>query len=355
LFNCAADAIFVIDSDGIILETNRFAYEHFGYAREELIGSKITEYFSEQSQYTCECNFPKLKRTGYNRADVEFVSKDGRILDMECMATAVPGRDGTFTSFLVIQRDVTDKRQAEEELQLRQVELTHVMRLSTMGEMASGMAHELNQPLAALVSYCGTASSILDSGNADLHKLRDILDRSKAEAYRAADIIRYLRQFVRKETSEKQAVTPHELFEEVLVLLKTELRRQCVSIAQDIGCGECRALVNKTEIEQVLINLIRNSVDAINEAGIADGRVLLQAHLAPNETIAITVSDNGPGIDPAILGKLFQPFQSTKDSGMGLGLSISRSIIRAQGGEMWVDTERPAGVLFGLNLPLHVH
>jgi PAS domain S-box-containing protein len=352
LFNSAADAIFVIDSEGTILQTNRYAYEHFGYDKDELTGRNIKALFSTKSQQTCDFNFPILREAGFSRSDIEFIGKDGRIRNMECNATAVPSEGGAFTTFLIIQRDVTEKRRAEEELRQHQQELVHVMRLSTMGEMASGMAHELNQPLSALVSYCGTAASMLDSQGTEPPGLREILDRAKEEAHHAAEIIRNLRQFVRKGESDSEPLGLRELIEDVEILLKAELEKHSVTIDENLACGGGRVLANRIQIEQVLINLIRNSIEAIKGANIADGRVLVETRPAPNDTIAVTISDNGPGIDPEMLGNLFQPFQSSKPSGMGLGLSISRSILQGHGGTIWVEGKRRSGALFGFSLPL---
>jgi PAS domain S-box-containing protein len=352
LFNSAADAIFVIDSEGTILQTNRYAYEHFGYDKDELTGRNIKAFFSTKSQQTCDFNFPILREAGFSRSDIEFIGKDGRIRNMECNATAVPSEGGAFTTFLIIQRDVTEKRRAEEELRQHQQELVHVMRLSTMGEMASGMAHELNQPLSALVSYCGTAASMLDSQGTEPPGLREILDRAKEEAHHAAEIIRNLRQFVSKGESDSEPLALRELIEDVEILLKAELEKHSVTIDENLACGGGRVLANRIQIEQVLINLIRNSIEAIKGANIADGRVLVETRPAPNDTIAVTISDNGPGIDPEMLGNLFQPFQSSKPSGMGLGLSISRSILQGHGGTIWVEGKRRSGALFGFSLPL---
>ncbi|MGD8673230.1 MAG: PAS domain S-box protein [Thiogranum sp.] len=352
LFNAAADSIFVIDSEGTIQRSNRYAYEHCGYEKDELIGRNIKAFFSPKSQQTCDCNFPQLRETGSGAADIEFVCKDGRILNMECKATAVPSESGAFTSFLIIQRDVTEKRRAEEDMRQHQHELAHVMRLSTMGEMASGMAHELNQPLTALVSYCGTAASMLESQGRKPTQIGEILDRAKAEAHRAAKIIQNLRRFVRKGENGIEPLALHQLVEDVEMLLGPELKENSVTIDVNLACGRRRVLANRTKIEQVLINLIRNSIDAIKEAGVADGRVLVEARPAANETIEVSVSDNGPGIDPEMVDKLFQPFQSSKPSGMGLGLSISRSIIEEHGGTIWIEGKRPNGARFGFSLPV---
>lgn len=352
LFNSAADFIFVIDTEGTITQTNRYACEKSGYAEDELVGKNIKQVFTRKSQDICDCNFPGLRQRGHNRANIEFVCKDGRILQMECVASGVPDESGRFTSFVIIQRDVTDKTRAEEELQRHRHELAHVMRLSTIGEMASGMAHELNQPLTALVSYCGTAASMVTSLPSESDRLGEILHRAKKEAHRAGAIIRNLRAFVSKSDNIKELVLADQIIEEIEQLMDLELKNAKVEIEKHLCCEGCRVLANKVEIEQVLINLIRNSLEAIKGETSIAGKIVLQTRQLPDDSLEVTVTDNGPGIHADMIDKIFRPFQTNKPSGMGMGLSISRSIIDAHGGKLWADLQRRNGAAFGFTLPL---
>jgi len=479
LFNSAADLIFVIDPEGRILQTNRYACDHSGYEEHEIIGSNIKKFFTKESQDTCDCSFPNLRERGYNRADIEFICKDGHIIQMECVATGVPDEDGIFTSFLIIQRDVTERARAtfaladserrfraifnstfqlsglldpdgivleanqtvmdflgrtesdlvgkpfwevmwlnalpeeqqrakkaiqiatqgklvryqvdmvgkdnvtrtidfslkpvqndqgktvliipegrditdlklaEEKLRHHQQEMAHVMRLSTMGEMASGMAHELNQPLAALVSYCGTAKTLAKSSGAP-PELYDILERASEQAHRAGDVIRHLRELVSKGDNNKISVVLDDLIHNVIDFIGWELRDSDIQVEFLTGSHACEIVIDKIQIEQVLINLIRNSIEAIREAGISDGQVDIATRMATDGAIEVTVADNGPGIDPAIAGSLFKPYQTSKETGMGMGLSISRSIVEDHNGKLWADTQRQQGALFCMSIP----
>jgi PAS domain S-box-containing protein len=479
LFNSAADLIFVIDPEGIILETNRYACDHSGYDKHEIIGSNIKKFFTRESQDTCDCNFPGLRESGYNRADIEFVCKDGHIVQMECVGTGVPDENGSFTSFLIIQRDVTERtlaataladserrfraifnstfqfsglldpdgmvleanqtvmdflgrtksdlvgrsfwevvwlnaspeeqqrvkaaiqkaaqgelvryqvdmvgkdnivrtvdfslkpvqneqgetvliipegrditelKQAEEELRRHQQELAHVMRLNTMGEMASGMAHELNQPLAALVSYCGTAKTMAESSGAP-RELYDVLVRASEQAHRAGDVIRHLREFVSKGSNNKTRVVLDDLIHSVIDFISWELRDSDIQVTFLTGSHACEVVIDKVQIEQVLINLVRNSIEAIRQAGISDGQVDISTRLAADGSIEVSVADNGSGIDPTMADSLFQPYHTTKETGMGMGLSISRSIVEAHNGKLWADLQRQQGALFCMSIP----
>jgi len=481
LFDSAPEFIFVIDEEGDILRANRYAYEQSGFETAEVLGRQLKDFFSGTSQVIYDHNFPGLLENGKDRADIEFVCKDGRIIQMECSATAIADEAGNFSTFLILQRDVTERKRAaaalaiseqrfrtifnssfqliglldpegqlleanqtaldlggleqtdvigrpfwdtywwryskevqerlktavrkasrgevvryeehvlgrdqeirtidftlkpvanqqgetvliipegaditdikraEEETQRHQQEIAHVIRLSTAGEMASGMAHELNQPLTALVSYCGTAAKLVNSLPSPPRKLRDILEHATEQAHRAGMIIRYLREFISKEYDSQQSLEVDELFKDLDSLLSAELKNAAVELEYRHDAHGCHAIANKVQIEQVLVNLVRNSVEAMRISNTPRGKVILTTRVLKNGNIEVTVSDNGPGIEADMRGKLFNPFQTSKASGMGMGLSISRSIIEAHGGRIWADEQRREGASFSFTLPV---
>ena len=352
LFDSAADFIFVIDADGKILEVGLYACEHSGYEKQEILGQNIKNFFTAESQDTCDCNFPGLREQGFNRADIEFVCKDGRVLQMECMASGIPDESGSFSTFVIIQRDVTDKKQANEELQRQQREMAHVMRFSTVGEMASGIAHELNQPLAALTSYCGTAATLANSLPSPPPQLGEVLERAAEQAHRASQIISHLREFLSKGDNQREPLDLDQVVAGMLYFIKPELRNGDVKLEHHPGAQGRKVKANRVQIEQVLVNLVRNSLEAIQGSGKAEGKIVIQSRLLSDEVIETTVTDNGPGIDAGMVDKIFHPFQTSKSSGMGMGLSISRSIIQAHDGQLWVDKDCRDGALIGFNLPV---
>ena len=481
LFDSAAEFIFVINPEGVITEANQYVYKHSGYEAGEVIGSNIKDFFTEESQNICDCNFPGLRERGYNRANIEFVCKDGRVIDMECSATAVPDEQGEFTTFLIIQRDVTERtrtaialadserrfraifnstfqfsglldpdgivleanqtvmdflgstksdlvgkpfwevtwrnidpegqerikmaiqearqgklvryqvemhgrnntvrtvdfslkpvqnehgetvlilpegrditdlRLAEEKLRNHQQEMAHVMRLSTMGEMASGMAHELNQPLTALLSYCGSATTLASSLPGLPPQIGELLERATQQAHRAGDIIRHLREFVGKEADHMLPVDLDQVIEDLKILLSPELKSTNVKLEHHLGSQGRKVLANRVQIEQVLVNLVRNSVEAIQGMRTNGGVVIVKTRILAGEFIEVTVADTGPGIEAGMIEKMFNPFQTSKASGMGMGLSISRTIIEAHDGNIWVDKDYQNGALLGLRLPV---
>jgi PAS domain S-box-containing protein len=251
---------------------------------------------------------------------------------------------------LGISEDITESKQAEEEIQRQQHDMAHVMRLSTMGEMASGMAHELNQPLTALTSYCGTAATLANSLPSPPPQLGEVLDRATEQAHRASQIIRHLRDFLSKGDDHKEPVDLDQVIKEMIDFIKPEMKNGHVKLEHHPGVRGYKVMANKVQIEQVLVNLVRNSLEALKDSERTEGSIVIQTRLLPDKVIETTVTDNGPGIDADMAGRIFNPFQTSKPSGMGMGLSISRSIIEALDGKLWADEHYRDGALFGFNL-----
>ena len=214
------------------------------------------------------------------------------------------------------------------------------------------MAHELNQPLAALVSYCDTAISLLKTKPAAPQQIVEILERASEQAHRAGDIIRHLREFVGKSGNHREPLNIDSIIPGVIGFLKYEMQKSNVKIEFRPGCQACEVRVDKIQIEQVLINMVLNSLEAIRDSNRSDGQVVIQSGLSANDMVEVTVADNGPGINAEIADTLFVPFQTNKDSGMGIGLSLSHAIIEAHEGKLWVDKHRQGGALFGFQLPV---
>ena len=268
-----------------------------------------------------------------------------------CRDQAIRWTDGRFVR-LEIASDITERKQAEEDAQRYLRDMAHVMRLSTMGEMASGLAHELNQPLAALTSYCGTATKLVKSLPSPPPQLGEILERAEEQAHRASQIIRHLRAFLRKADGQKEPLDLDRVIVGMIDFISPELKHGHAKIAHLPGARGSKVMADKVQIEQVLVNLVLNSLEAINGSGGKAGNIIVQTRLLPNEMIETTVADDGPGIDAGIADRMFDPFQTSKSSGMGMGLSISRSIIEEYEGKLWADVRRENGALFGFNLPV---
>jgi C4-dicarboxylate-specific signal transduction histidine kinase len=285
------------------------------------------------------------------RFEARHIDKEGHTAIIDFSLQPVLNEQNETVLIIPEGRDITELKQAEEEARRMQQESAHVMRLSTMGEMASGMAHELNQPLTALISYCSTALKLARKMPSLPEGYLDLLERASGQAHRAGDVISHLREFVSKGNTSKSRVVLDDLIQGVIDFTAWELRKDDIQITFLPGSPASEVLIDKVQIEQVLINLTRNSIEAIRQAGISDGQVDIETRLNTDGSIEVTVADNGPGIDPAIADTLFDPYQTTKETGMGMGLSISRSILEAHNGKLWFDRQRPQGALFRITIP----
>lgn len=285
----------------------------------------------------------RLKDYPQDTGAVEVELADGRWILSTDRSTRAGGVVG-------IRTDITDRKQAEEQLRQHETELAHVLRRSSMGEMASALAHELSQPLAAVVNYANGSLRRLDRGEMDMVALRDALERISRSADRAKAIVKHVGDFVRPDQLTLKNADLRDLITEVCDLLRGALRRNNVRLTLNLPNGPAYAMVNRLQVEQVLFNLLRNGVDATKDAERAQRRlqICLQT-VTPDHVIAVT--DNGCGVDQSLENQVFEPYVTTKSNGLGMGLSISRTIAEAHGGRLWFEPVEPAGTRFSFRLP----
>jgi PAS domain S-box-containing protein len=251
----------------------------------------------------------------------------------------------------VYARDITAVRRAEQELRRHQAELVHVCRLSTMGEVATGMAHELNQPLAAISNYASGCGRRLRGGNAEPEELAQAMDRIGTQARRAGEIIKRLRALVGKQAPVRARVDLNDLLAEVSAFAEFEIAKAGLRVELDLAEAAILVLVDRVQIEQVLLNLMRNALDALEEVPTERRRLALRARTENGWALAL-VEDSGPGITPEVMARLFDPFFTTKINGMGMGLPISQTILDNHGGKLSVSSAVGAGTCFQVRLPL---
>jgi two-component system sensor kinase FixL len=251
-----------------------------------------------------------------------------------------------FTGFI---RDLTERQSAEARLQELQSELVHISRLTAMGEMASTLAHELNQPLAAINNYLKGSQRIL-AGRQDEDSVlvRQAVEKSSEQALRAGQIIRRLRDFVARGESERRIESVAKIAEEASALALVGARDHGVRTTFHFNRGKDLVLADKVQVQQVLLNLIRNAIEAMQDSPTRN--LMISAHGHEDELIRIGVADTGSGIRPEIADKLFQPFFTTKRDGMGVGLSICRTIVESHGGRIWVEPNPGGGTIFFFTL-----
>jgi two-component system sensor kinase FixL len=257
------------------------------------------------------------------------------------------GESRYFTGFM---RDLTDREETENRLRDLQSELVHVSRLTAMGEMASALAHELNQPLSAIANYLRGSRRLLERGDpADRPRLSEALGKAADQALRAGDVIHRLREFVGRGESEKRIENLRKLIEESADLALLGARELGVRVTMRLDPDCELALVDRVQIQQVLLNLLRNGLDAMRATPKRDLAVALQP--AADGLVMVSVSDTGSGISAETMAKLFQPFMTTKKDGMGVGLSICRTIVEAHGGAIWAEANPDGGATFRFTLP----
>jgi two-component system sensor kinase FixL len=274
---------------------------------------------------------------------------DGSTFPMELAVGEMHVREQRFfTGFI---RDLTERQQTEARLQELQSELVHMSRLTAMGEMASALAHELNQPLAAIANYMKGSRRLLENRqDQSLSVLRDAMEKAADQALRAGEIIRRLRDFVSRGESERRVEDVKKLIEEASALALVGAKDKGVRVRFAFAPRLNYVLADKVQVQQVLLNLIRNAIDAMETAPTRE--LVVATSPAPDNMVEISVADTGGGIAPEIADQLFQPFVTTKSHGMGVGLSISRTIIESHGGSIAPRPNPGGGTIFTFTLPV---
>jgi two-component system sensor kinase FixL len=341
------DAMIVIDEAGLIRDFSDAAERLFGWSADEVTGRNVSMLMPSPYREAHDSYLQRYYRTGERRIIgvgrvVVGERRDGSTFPME-LAVGEMRIDEVrfFTGFL---RDLTERQQTETRLQELQTELVHVSRLTALGEMASSLAHELNQPLSAIANYLKGTKILLDAGNANGERVADAVDRAAREALRAGEIIRRLRDFVARGETERRPEGLSKLIEEASALALVGAKEHGVRVRFDLDPAADQVLVDRVQIQQVVLNLIRNAIDAM--ADLPNRELAVSVRPAADNMTMVSVADTGPGISQDIADRLFQPFITTKPTGMGVGLSISRTIIEAHGGRIWVEPGESGGAVF---------
>ncbi len=346
------DAMVVIDRFGRIQSFSAAAERLFGYPAAEIRGHNVSElmpspYRERHDTYLQRYWATREKRIIGTGRVVMGLRRNGTTFPMELAVGEVEGYgEPLFTGFI---RDLTERQQTQARLQELQENLLHVSRLRSMGQMAAALSHELNQPLTAITNYLSAAQRLIDAPQPDLARIRQALHLATQQTLRSGEIIRRLRTFVARGTVARQPENIARLIEEASALALVGAKDRAIDIRLNTAANLPWVLVDRVQVQQVLLNLIRNAVDAM--VGVANPRLNVDA-VDRGGMVEIGVTDTGHGIQPDIRAQLFQPFVTSRAEGMGIGLSICRTIVEAHAGRIWAEDNPAGGTVFRFTLPV---
>jgi two-component system sensor kinase FixL len=354
LLDAAVDAIIVIDHTGRIETFNAAAEDIFAYSASEILGRNVSVLMPQPFQREHDSYIHNYINTGDAKIiglgrEIEGKRQDGEIFPIGLSVGRIK-MDGP-PKFVGIIRDITDRKQSEEEIHHIRERLSQFGRLSTLGEMAAGLAHELNQPLTAIATYTQACQRLIESGNSDDAEILAALKKCDAQAQRAGDVIRRLRQFVQKRGQGRQEASCEELIHDIAALAEIDARTHRIQLKFDIEKDLPNIMVDTVQVQQVILNLIRNGIDAMVDTNDKNEAVSVSVKRHDDERIEIAVTDHGSGITAEAEKKIFQPFFTTKPSGLGLGLAICQSIITSHGGVLSFTKNPSGGTTFHFTLP----
>ena len=351
IIDTVPDAMIVIDHCGKILSFSRTAERMFGYFSSEVVGENISILMPSPDREAHDGYLSHYLETGEKRVigigrAVIARRRDGTIFpaDLEVGETSIGGKP-VFTGFL---HDLSESSETRRKLHTLQVELMHVARVSQMGTLATAIAHELNQPLAAINNYVEGAAAMLAEDSSDTLAAREALALCADEIERAGQIVRRLREFVTSGETAKTLNSLRQVIEESIALALAGSALTSVSVAMQADSVADEVIADRIQIQQVLVNLIRNAIEAM---ATSKGRVInISTAPADDNMVEVIVADSGAGLDPRIAERLFQPLETTQAHGLGLGLSICHSIIESHGGRIWAEASAFGGTAFHFTL-----
>jgi two-component system sensor kinase FixL len=353
ILDTVPDGIVLIDETGVIQSFSAAAERMFGQAAADVVGRNVSLLMPAPYSEAHDGYLARYLATGERRIIglgrvVSGVRHDGSTFPVE-LAVGEVRLNGRrfFTGFV---RDLTERQRTETRLQELQSELVHVSRLLAMGEMASALAHELNQPLSAVANYLAGSRRLLErDGPGDRPRLIEALDKAVQQTLRAGDVIRRLRDFLGRGEHETGLESLGKLIEEASALALVGAKELGVRVTLQLEARHDMVIADRVQVQQVIINLIRNALDAMRDS--VRRELVIRTHSRLDGLTEVSVSDTGSGLNEDVKAMLFSPFMTTKENGMGVGLSISRGIIEAHGGEIWGESNADGGATFRFTLP----
>ena len=342
--------IVIWNVEGQIVEANEAFLRIVGYDREDLLSGRVTwrEVTPDKWRAADEQALAEITATGSCEPfEKEYLRKDGSRVPVLVGAALLEGSGNEGVAFVL---DLTERKRAEDALHHAQMELTHVTRVATLGEMTASIAHEINQPLAAVVTSASACLRWLDAQK--LEEARRSASRVIAEGHRASEIIGRIRALAKKAPLRKDWLDVNETIHEVIALTHSEVQRNGVALETQLSDDVPLILADRIHLQQVILNLTINAIEAMSGPGEGSRQLSIRSDTDESQGVVVSVRDSGPGLDPKSLDHLFDAFYTTKPHGLGMGLAISRSLIEAHGGRLWATANAPHGAVFQFTLPI---
>jgi len=348
-FNVSLDLLCIANTDGYFLLLNPVWEKVLGYAHEELRAKRFLDFVHpDDLEPTRQALSALASQQHVSRFHNRYRSKDGSYRWLEW--ASVPAGNLIYAA----ARDLTERLKAQAEDQQRREELAHVSRIAMMGELTASLAHEINQPLTAILSNAQAAQRFLSQTPPDIGDVRQILDDIVRDNKRAGEVIRRVRALVKKEKPRQEPLDLNELIQQVVELVRGDSLLQGLSVATDLSPELVAIYGDGIQLQQVILNLILNRATAMRNAPLAQRRIIVRTAMTDNHTVRVSVTDFGVGIDENNSERLFEPFYTTKSDGLGMGLSISRTIVKGHGGTMEASNNKDGGATFAFTLPAHL-
>jgi PAS domain S-box-containing protein len=352
LLETAQAIVLLLDTEGRVVRFNPYMERVSGYRLEEVQKREWADIFlPERFRHGFRALFVRaLGDTPLKGRNTPVVTKSGEEREIEWYDRTMKDQEGNIVGLLCIGQDITERQRAENDARRLRAELAHVNRIVTMGELATGLAHELNQPLCAILANAEAARILMTSEYPDLNVLKETLDDISAEGQRSVDIINRLRSFIKRGEPKNDPLSLNEIIEESVNFLRIDQQLD-VRVRLDLADDLSLVSGDRIQLQQVLLNLMRNGLEAMGNREAASKILVIRTSMGGDGSVEVAVIDRGAGIPSENLDLIFEPFFTTKPNGIGMGLSICRTIIEAHEGKLWASADRDEGATFRFSLP----
>jgi len=350
LLSLAHDAIIVRNPESRIIFWNQGAENTYGWTAEEAIGRVTQELLQTRFPVSREAVDVALRERGEWEGELTHITRKGAAIAVTSRQSLRRDERGAAVAILEINRDITERKQAEEALRAAQAELAHVARVMTVGELTASIAHEVNQPLSGMVLNANASLRWLAGATPNLDEAREALSRIIRDGNRASDVIAKIRALLRKTDMEKERLDMNDAIREVVALAQGEMRRTRVALRAELEGDLPRVLGDRVQLQQVILNLVMNGIEAMSAVTDRSRDLLIRSCQHESDKVLVAVQDSGMGLDSKNMERIFDAFYTTKAQGMGMGLAISRSIVENHGGRLWAVPNDGPGATFQFTL-----